>query len=71
MPVNGESISLQIPIFDLMNVKLTNKHKIKVNGADDIFQVMRHILLRDNKVDREKEHFFYVTNQIFSHNFFN
>lgn len=44
----------------IMNVKLTDKHKIKVNGSDDIFQVMRHILLRDNKIDREKEHFWLI-----------
>ncbi len=43
-----------------MNVRLTDKHKIKVSGSDDIFEVMRHILLRDNKVDREKEHFWLI-----------
>lgn len=43
-----------------MNVKLTDKHKIKVQESDDIFEVMRHILLRDNKIDREKEHFWLV-----------
>ena len=43
-----------------MNVKLTDKHKIKVQDSDDIFEVMRHILLRDNKIDREKEHFWLV-----------
>ncbi len=43
-----------------MNVKLTDKHKIKVKESDDIFEVMRHILLRDNKIDREKEHFWLI-----------
>ena len=43
-----------------MNVKLTDKHKIKVQESDDIFEVMRHILLRDNKIDREKEQFWLV-----------
>ena len=43
-----------------MNVKLTDKHKIKVKESDDIFEVMRRVLLRDNKVDREKEHFWLI-----------
>ncbi len=43
-----------------MNIKLTDKHKIKVKESDDIFEVMRHILLRDNKIDREKEHFWLI-----------
>ena len=71
MPVNGESISLQIPIFDLMNVKLTEADKIKILNSDDLFSIMQRILLRENKIDRDREHLFYVTNQIFSHNFFN
>ena len=43
-----------------MNVRLTDKHKIKVSGSDDIYEVMRHILLRDNKIDREKERFWLI-----------
>jgi DNA repair protein RadC len=43
-----------------MNIRLTDKHKIKVSASDDIYEVMRHILLRDNKVDREKEHFWLI-----------
>ncbi len=43
-----------------MNVRLTDNQKIKVTGSDDIFNVMRQILLRDNKVDREKEHFWII-----------
>lgn len=43
-----------------MNVRLTDKQKVKISGSDDIFEVMRHILLRDNKVDRDKEHFWLI-----------
>ncbi len=43
-----------------MNIKLTDTDKIKVTEADDIFGIMQRILLRDNKIDREKEHFWVV-----------
>lgn len=43
-----------------MNIRLSDKHKKKVSSSIDLFEVMRHILLRDNKVDREKEHFWLI-----------
>lgn len=43
-----------------MNIKLTDKDKIKVNDPDDLYDIMQRILLRENKIDREKEHFWIV-----------
>ncbi len=43
-----------------MNIKLSDKQKIIVSTSDDIFNVMRYILMRDNKIDRDKEHFWLV-----------
>ena len=44
-----------------MNIKLGNKTKIKVEGSVDIFLVMQQILLREQKVDRGREHFWTVS----------
>lgn len=43
-----------------MNVKLTEKDKIQVNDPEDLYEIMKRILLRDNKIDRDKEHFWIV-----------
>ena len=43
-----------------MNIKLTNKDKIRITDSDDVYGIMQRILLRDNKIDREKEHFWIV-----------
>jgi DNA repair protein RadC len=43
-----------------MNVKLTVKDKIKVLNSDDVFEVMQKILRRENKIDRDKEHFWII-----------
>jgi len=43
-----------------MNVKLTPQQKIKLLNAEDIFSVMQRILLRENKIDRDKEHFWII-----------
>lgn len=43
-----------------MNIKLTDKEKIKVNDPEDLFFIMQRILLRDNKIDQEKEHFWII-----------
>jgi DNA repair protein RadC len=43
-----------------MNVKLSKEHRIKVSEAKDIALIMRQILLRDNKLSREREHFWVV-----------
>lgn len=43
-----------------MNVKITDKDKISVTNPDELYEIMRRILLRDNKIDREKEHFWMI-----------
>ena len=35
-----------------MTIKLTDKQKIKILNSDDIFNIMRDILLREEKIDR-------------------
>jgi DNA repair protein RadC len=43
-----------------MNVKLTEAQKIKILNSDDIYGVMQKILLREDKIDRNKEHFWTI-----------
>lgn len=43
-----------------MNVKLTNRDKIKIINSDDVFRIMQNVLNRENKIDRDKEHFWIV-----------
>jgi len=43
-----------------MRVKLTKTQRIRVLNADDVYDVMQRILLRENKIDRSKEHFWVV-----------
>jgi len=40
-----------------MNVRLTEAQKIKILNSDDLYSVMQQVLLRENKIDRNKEHF--------------
>lgn len=39
-----------------MNVKLTKTQRILVESSGDIARIMRQILLRENRVSREREH---------------
>lgn len=43
-----------------MTIELPEDHPIKILNADDIFQIMVKILLREDKIDRDKEHFWVV-----------
>ena len=43
-----------------MRVKLTKEQKIQVLNSVDVYDVMQRILLRENKIDRSKEHFWVV-----------
>ena len=40
-----------------MNVKLNEDQKIRVFYAGDVYRIMQEILLRENKLERESEHF--------------
>lgn len=43
-----------------MNIKLTDKDKKRVQSPNDVYEIMQRILLRENKIDKEKEHFWIV-----------
>ncbi len=40
-----------------MNITLTRKQRIIIRTPDDAFKVMKEILMREDKIDRDKEHF--------------
>ena len=43
-----------------MEIKLTNAEKIKILNSDDLFRIMQQILLRENKIDQNREHFWVI-----------
>lgn len=43
-----------------MTIKLTAAQKIQVINTEDVYAVMQQVLLRANKIDRNKEHFWLV-----------
>ncbi len=43
-----------------MNVRLTKAQKIKILNSRDISKIMQQILLRENKISRNQEHFWIV-----------
>jgi DNA repair protein RadC len=43
-----------------MNVKLTASEKIRILNSTDIYDVMQKVLMRENKIDRNKEHFWII-----------
>lgn len=43
-----------------MNVKISESQKIKLLNSEDVYSIMQHILLRANKIDRNKEHFWVI-----------
>ena len=43
-----------------MRVKLTRAQKVRVLNSNDVYKVMQQVLLRENKIDRSKEHFWVV-----------
>ena len=40
-----------------MDIKLAKNDKRYIEGTDDVYNIMKSVLLRDNKIDQEKEHF--------------
>ena len=44
-----------------MNITLTDKEKIKIMNSDDLFKIMQNILLREQRVDQDREHFWTVS----------
>jgi len=43
-----------------MNVKLTEAEKIKTLNSDDMYGIMQRVLLRENKIDQDREHFWVI-----------
>ena len=43
-----------------MNVKLTKTQKIKLLNSTDIYSIMQQVLMRENKIGRNKEHFWTI-----------
>ncbi len=43
-----------------MNVRLTQEQKIKILNSDNVFKIMQQVLLRENKIRRNQEHFWIV-----------
>jgi DNA repair protein RadC len=39
-----------------MNVELTEEQKIKILNSSDVYMVMKQILMRENKIERDHEH---------------
>lgn len=43
-----------------MNVKLEDSEKIKVLNSDDLYGIMQRVLLREEKIDQDREHFWVI-----------
>jgi DNA repair protein RadC len=43
-----------------MDIKLAKNDKRYIEGTDDVYRIIQGVLLRDNKIDREKEHFWII-----------
>jgi len=43
-----------------MTIQLTEEQRIKLLNSDDVYRVMQEILLREEKIDQEKEHFWMI-----------
>ncbi|GAA3611556.1 JAB domain-containing protein [Flavivirga amylovorans] len=43
-----------------MNVRLTKEQKVQILNSSDIYKVMQQVLLRENKIRRNQEHFWVV-----------
>ncbi|PIT13262.1 JAB domain-containing protein [Snodgrassella alvi] len=43
-----------------MDIKLTKNDKRYIQNTDDVYSIMQRVLLRENKIDQEKEHFWII-----------
>ena len=43
-----------------MNVRLTKEQKIKIANSEDVFAIMQAVLKRENRLGRQKEHFWVI-----------
>lgn len=43
-----------------MNIELTQSERIKILNSDDIYDIMQRILLREDRIDQNREHFWVI-----------
>lgn len=43
-----------------MNIKLTDEQRIRVLNSKDVYSIMQQILLREDKIDQDREHFWVI-----------
>jgi DNA repair protein RadC len=43
-----------------MNIHLSDEEKIRILNSDDLYGIMQRILIREDKIDRDREHFWIV-----------
>jgi len=43
-----------------MNIELTDQQKIKIINSEDVYAIMQKVLLREDIIDQEKEHFWII-----------
>lgn len=43
-----------------MDIKITEEEKVKILNSDDIYGIMQRVLLRDSKIDQNREHFWVI-----------
>jgi DNA repair protein RadC len=43
-----------------MNVRLSKSQKIEIGSPEDIYDIMRQVLMRESRVGREKENFWVI-----------
>lgn len=43
-----------------MNVRLSHEQKIRLLNSQDVYKVMQQVLLRENKIRRNQEHFWVI-----------
>ncbi len=50
----------QKPYFYIMNIELSDIEKIKILNSDDLYGIMQRVLLREDKIDQNREHFWVI-----------
>jgi len=43
-----------------MDIKLTEAEKIRILNGEDVFSIMQKVLLREDKIEQDKEHFWLI-----------
>lgn len=51
---------MKILTFEYMKVRLSKEQKIKIANSEDVFAIMQAVLKRENRLSRQKEHFWVI-----------